>query len=155
MSASTGRDGPSSKNGVPISSPNSRDVYWFFLMPAFCLGFAIWLALALVTGQTVTAQVQSCSGRDCQVTWVENGQPRYASVDRSPGSIPGSHVAIQTGDVGPGGTVSIWASHYLLAYMLIATIVTTPLAVALISGSRRGRTKAWTEWHHSHPTVYE
>jgi len=155
VSASTGPDGPRSKNGNAIGSPSSRDVYWLFLVPAFYLGFAIWIAVALVAGHTVTAQVQSCSGRNCQVTWVENDQPRYASVDRSRGSIPGSKMRIQAGNVGPGGTINITASHTAVAVMLILTIVTTPLVFPLISTTRRARTKAWTEWDRSHPTANE
>jgi hypothetical protein len=153
VSASPGPDGPRSTRGVPIGSPSSRDVYSFFLLPAFCLGVAIWVALALVTGHALTAQVLTCSGKNCHVTWVENGQPRYASVDRSRDSHPGSHIAIQAGSV--GGTVSISATRVVLAYMLILTIAGTPLMFPLISATRRARTRAWTEWDRSHPTVYE
>jgi hypothetical protein len=154
VSTSTGPVGPTSKRGVPIGSPSSRDVYWFFLAPAFCLGFSIWIALALVTGHTVTARVLWCS-QNCHVTWVENGQPQYASVDRSRGAIPGSRVSIQTGSVGPTGTVSISASHVAIAIMVMLTIVTTPLAVTLLLATRRARTMAWAAWDRSHPRGYE
>ena len=153
MSTTPGTDGPRSTRGVPIGSPSSRDVYSFFLLPGFVLGFAIWIAFMLVTGHPVTAQVLTCSGKNCQVTWVENGHPRYASVDRSRGAHPGSQIAIQAGSV--GGTVSVSASRFVLAGMLILTVVSTPLMFPLISATRRARTKAWTEWDRSHPTVYE
>ena len=152
MIASRGPDGPRSKRRALIGSPSARDVYWIFGFPAFCVGFAIWITYHWSHGDCpgpvlLWPRLPSHVGRERSAA--------VPSVDRSRGSIPGSQVSIQAGSVGPGGTVSISASHTALAVMVILAVVTTPLAVPLISGTRRARTKAWTEWDRSHATVYE
>lgn len=139
-------DGPRDLRGRPIGSPDSRDVYWIYALPACLLAMSAWIVLSLVSGHSARAEVLSCGGRSCRVVWSENGHLRYDSVDPNPGCHPGSTIDIHVTSLVPGGSENPGATRDVLVGTLACCALSAAGSPWLIRLTRRQRARAWTAW---------